>query len=219
WAIRGNNFTLSWQIVFAIGMVIGFYWHEFKALLSRYGESTHSRIRRAIYVAAGITFALSYASVYLLSVLNQKLIGLPLWLQHFTFSWNTVNADVWLYAQKWTMGPIRIFLFMLWFSALYLIVERHYETFNKYSRGFVELLGQNSLFVYITHAFIVFAFKFFIPAGTTLWQNFLITGFALTLLILITAAYKKYYGRGTAAHQKVARIKQDYLKIETAKSS
>lgn len=219
WAFRGNNFTLSWQIVFGLGMVVGFYWHEFRTYLNGLSERAQDRLKIFIFSTAWITFLLSYASVYLLSVLNQKLTGLPLWLQHITLSWNTANADVWLYAQKWTMGPIRIVLFMIWFTALYLWVERHYDTINKYSKGFIELLGQNSLFVYITHAFIVFAFKFFIPPNTTLWQNFLITGFALMLLIAITWAYRKYYGRGSPAHQKVAHIKRTYLKIETAKSS
>ena len=219
WAFRGNNFTLSWQIVFALGMGFGFYWHEFKGFLSRLSEATLKRLKLAIFSVAWITFLLSYASVYLLSVLNQKLTQLPLWLQHFTLGWNTVNADVWLYAQKWTMGPIRIVLFMVWFTALYLWVERHYDSINKYSKGFIELLGQNSLFVYITHAFIVFAFKFFIAPNTTLWQNFLITAAALALLIVITWAYKRYYGRDSAVHKKVAHIKRNYLKIETVKSS
>jgi hypothetical protein len=199
WAFRGNGFTLSWQIIFALGMVLGYYWYELRALIDRMRSITRRRLQSAVFWVSGITFALSYASVYALSVLNDRWSSLPAFWQSFTFHWNSINAWVWLYAQKWTMGPVRIVLFMFWFTALFMIVERNQDKIYKLTRGYVDLLGRNSLFVYITHAFIVFGFKLFIPPATNLWQNFLITAGALALLFYATNLYSKYLIRRKAS--------------------
>ena len=102
------------------------------------------------------------------------------------------NHDVWLYADKWTMGPIRVALFFIWFPVIYGLF-RHYELpIQRYSRGVLEMLGRNSLFVYSTHAFIVFILKmYFIPPTTNFFQNFMITGAGLAILVSITFAYTK----------------------------
>lgn len=220
WALRGNNFTLSWQILFAAGMVLGYYWFELNARLAGLSVALRHRLKVGLFVTAWVTFLLSYASVFLLSLLNQHLLGnpasLPHWLQDFTLNWNSINQSVWLYAQKWTMGPIRIVLFLIWFTALYLWADKYYDTITRYTKGFIELLGRNSLFVYITHAFIVFGFKFFIPAGTTLWQNFLITGSALALLIAITYFYKRFWPDKPKPHHQTVGSESGHLKAETA---
>jgi hypothetical protein len=191
WAFRGENFTLGWQLIFALGMITGYYWN---ALSDRWADikvAPKKRIIRYLLIASTITFVLSYASVYLLSVLNQRWLELPLWLQSFTFHWNSVNAYVWQYGQKWTMGPVRIILFFMWFWSLFYIVNRYHRQVSRYSLGILELFGRNSLFVYIAHAFIVFGFKFIIPSNTSIWENFIITAAALLCLVVVTVAYTK----------------------------
>ena len=189
WLFRGNNFTLSWQLLFNMAMLIGFYWYEIRAKFSSFKLKTRLYIRRSAIALTAVTFGISYAAVFLLSVLNQHYNSLTPWLRHFTFTWNNYNADVWVYAQKWTLGPLRLVLFFLWFSVLFYFVEKHHQAISKRTRGVVELLGRNSLFVYISHAFIVFAFQLFIPAQTNIFQNFLITLAALVSLIIVTILY------------------------------
>jgi len=191
WAFRGDSFTLSWQIIFTLGMVVGYHWHELTARWRSVKAQTRSRLKRLTVWAAAITFALSYASVYILSVLNERWAHLPAWGQSFTGHWNSVNTWVWLYSQKWTMGPVRIVLFMLWFGALFMIVRRYEARIFRYSHGFLELLGRNSLFVYIAHSMIVFIFKLLLPTSTNIGENFLITGAALACLIAVTVIYKR----------------------------
>lgn len=208
WALRGNNFTLSWQIIFMLGMVIGFYWFEINHWILSRPAKLRRRLKFSLYSVALFTFILSYASVFLLSHLNQHLLGdpgsLPMWLQHVTLKWNSANEYVWRYTQKWTMGPVRIALFLIWFSALYLIADKYYQSITARSRGIIELLGRNSLFVYIAHAFIVFGFKFFITAGTTFWQNFLITAAALAMLVGVTYIYKYFWPDKPRPHHTLA---------------
>jgi hypothetical protein len=207
---------LSWQIIFNLGMLIGFYWNAIQQKWHHQGEARQAVIKRAFLVCALISFSLSYASVYVLSLLFH-LWGdnsLPHWLQHVAYDWGNWNHDVWLYADKWTMGPIRILLFFIWFPVLYGLF-RHYENqIQKYSRGILELLGRNSLFVYSTHAFIIFALKmYFIPPTTSFLQNFLITGVGVALLILVTSIYVKL------VRPKISQVELiPYLKLKFSKA-
>lgn len=192
WALRGSNFTLAWQFIFFLGMAVGFYWNELKNKWALLATKQKKRIRAGVLTLTVISFALSWVSVYVLSLLNQKMPTLSAGWQAFIFHWNSVNTWVWTYSQKWTMGPLRVVLFMLWFSALFMIVKRYENRINQLSRGLIELLGQNSLFVYIAHSMIVFNFKLFIPLHTNLAANFIITTAALATLLVVTMAYKRY---------------------------
>ncbi len=192
WHFRGQGFTTSWQIIFNSGILVGFYWQQLVKRLTDLKPTVQNRLKQGVYATAAVTFAVSYLSVYLLQSLNDHYGSLTPWLRHLTFTWNNYNADVWVYAQKWTMGPLRIVLFFLWFSALFMLVNKYQRRINQRTRGVLELLGRNSLFVYIAHSFIVFVFKIFIPVKTTLWQNFLITLAALVLLIAVTIIYKAF---------------------------
>jgi fucose 4-O-acetylase-like acetyltransferase len=113
-------------------------------------------------------------------------------MQSFTYKWNWLHNYVWVYTQKWTLGPLRIVLFIIWFWALFAITHRYQKAISRYSQGVLELLGRNSLFVYIAHAFIVFAFRLYlIQPGTSLAENFVITATALALLIGLTMLYQR----------------------------
>lgn len=194
WAFRGQGFTLAWQLIFNLGIIIGFYWQDLEKRFRALKRPQQRLVKRGLAIATAVTFAISYASVYVLSWLfylwgNDQL---PKSLQHVAYDWGNWNHDVWLYADKWTMGPVRVALFFMWFTALYWIVRRYESQIARYSRGLLEMLGKNSLFVYTVHAFIVFAFKMYlIPAKTDFTQNFLITGAALSLLVLLVYGYKK----------------------------
>lgn len=194
WAFRGQGFTLSWQLLFNGAIIIGYYWYEIQGWFRSLTSRTRSIIKRSLAAAAALTFAISYASVYVLSLLFH-LWGdnhLPHWWQHVAYIWGNWNYDIWLYADKWTMGPVRVALFFIWFPVLYWIVRRYEAQLSKYTHGLVELLGRNSLFVYTVHAFIVLGFRLYlIPAKTNFIENFLITGLGLVLLVSITYLYKR----------------------------
>jgi fucose 4-O-acetylase-like acetyltransferase len=96
---------------------------------------------------------------------------------------------VWHFSEKWTVGPLRLFLFLVWFTALFMVVEKYSKTINRFSRNIFMMLGQNSLFVYVAHAFIVFIFKLFIYPGHPLLYNFEVTAGALLSLVIITRLY------------------------------
>jgi hypothetical protein len=193
WLFRGQGFTLSWQLIFNIGIIVGFYWNQLQDMFRALPAKTIRGIKYGLAAAAGLTFIASYSSVYVLNLMNW-LWGrgsLPDWAGHLTWTWDRLNYDVWVYADKWTMGPVRIVLFFIWFPVIFWLVRRYEYKINKISRGAIDLIGKNSLFVYTIHAFIVFIFKVYvIPPKTGFWENFVITTSGLMLLVLITLAYK-----------------------------
>lgn len=190
--IAVDNFTMTWQFLFNLAMLTGFYWQAITDKWYSLSYRLKHKIKLWVIWLSAISFSLSYASVYLLSVLNEKLTGLPHWLYSLTLNWNTANAWVWQFGQKWTMGPLRIVLFLLWFATLFMFVHKYSGGINRRTKHLVELLGRNSLLVYIIHAFVVFAFKLFIPTDSTLWVNFIITAGALVCLFVVTLLYKAY---------------------------
>ena len=192
WAGPGNNNpgdTLNWQIIFMFAMIIGYYWNSLTARWRRVSSDRRRLIKRWVIALSSISFAYSYTSVYILSVLNERLMHLPLGWQRFTLDWNSFNGWIWQYAQKWTVGPLRIVLFGLWFWCLFMLANRYYQPITRFTKGTVEMIGQNSLFVYVIHAFIVFIFKLFIPSQTSFGENFAITAAALALLVSVTKLY------------------------------
>ena len=194
WAFRGLSFTLAWQLIFNLGILVGFYWQRIEAAYERLKPRQKLGLKRGFAAAALATFTISYASVYVLSLLfhlwGDNHLGPA--LQHVAYDWGNWNHDIWNNADKWTMGPVRVLLFFTWFPVLFWLFRRYEQLLSRYSRGLLELLGRNSLFVYTAHSFIVFTFKMYlIPAKTNFIQNFLITGAALALLIAATMIYKR----------------------------
>lgn len=191
WALPGQGFTNHWQLIFALGMVIGYYWYEITGWIKTWPHKRQKVAKNLLISTTAVTFSLSYASVYVLSLLNERFTSLSANWQQFVLQWNSINAYVWLYAQKWTVGPLRVILFLLWFAVLFMLVDRYINAINRYSRNILMLLGQNALFVYVAEAFIVFIFKLFINPGHPLFINFLVTAAALATLILVTKIYIK----------------------------
>jgi hypothetical protein len=190
--LRGNNFTLGWQFIFNGGMLIGFYWQELNRKWASLSKKTKRIAKQSTAWITAVTFLFSYSIVYGLSELNNFYNRLGPGLKHLTINWDNFNQHIWTYADKWTMGPIRLILFFVWAAVAYRLVARHEAAINRRTKGILVMLGQNSLFVYVYHAFIVFAFKFFIPLKTSIAENFLIVTAALILLICGTYLYTRF---------------------------
>jgi hypothetical protein len=194
WVLRGHGFTWSWQLIFNLGILIGFYWQQLESRYNSLSAAAKKRLKIGFASTAAITFTISYASVYVLSLLFH-LWGdnlLPPWLQHVAYTWGNWNYDVWLYADKWTMGPIRVILFFIWFPVLFWLFRRYERRLNRATAGIMELLGRNSLLVYSLHSIIIFGLKMYvIPPKTNLLENFAITGLGLILLVGGTILIKR----------------------------
>lgn len=189
WLHRGQEgFDMAWQTIFFGGMIAGFYWDTIVAKVKALAPSRQVLLRRTIYTAAGVTFICSYLSVFLLSELNAHEVALPAWVATATSTWDSVNATMWHYLEKWTMEPGRVAAFALWFTAAYIWCEMHAAFIQRWAKGAFEVLGRNSLFVYGLHALVVFVLHLALRGHTVLWQNFLLTTGTLALIWGITYA-------------------------------
>jgi fucose 4-O-acetylase-like acetyltransferase len=72
----------------------------------------------------------------------------------------------------------------LWFTALYLVFTRYQVTIRRHLGWLLLPLGRNSLFVYISHAFIILGINLLLPASLSAVQNIAIN---LAVLALIWA--------------------------------
>ncbi len=80
---------------------------------------------------------------------------------------------------KPTLGLGRMVLAWIWFITLYIWVRKHEGGINKLTRGSLEKLGRNSLFVYILHAFVVLTLSRTLPGHMNFLNNTLATAAAL----------------------------------------
>lgn len=191
WLNRGQSFTAAWQIIFFGGMVIGYNWQRLNNYWNDLSTLARLGLKNIVIYSAAVTFFISYVSTYILSVLNERIDSLPLHLQSYVLSWNQSNDYVWRYFQKWTMEPGRIILFLVWFSAIYMLVSRYQKGIDRRSFGIVKMIGQNSLFVYLAHSLVVFVFKIFVPKPINLLANFLLTSLAIGIVVGLTKVYSQ----------------------------
>lgn len=169
----------GWQIIFFSGLVAGFHKEELEDFI----RSKSARLKRVvtwiIYSTAGITLA---ASVFFTTIAEEygSRAGSSL-EQARNYSVGTLRPIF----DKVAMEPSRIILFFIWFSALYILVLKYEQQLKNRAGWLLLILGQNSLYVYIVHAILLFFLNLLIPVGQHWAINVLInTGFVLSVWYL-----------------------------------
>jgi hypothetical protein len=143
--------------------------------------------------------AVSYINLFVLGNLRHNPEALASSWGGFLSGWDRINEAVWLWFDKFTLGPGRIAMFALWFTAAFLVVQRYTDKIPQKIAKTFTLLGQNSLFVYGTHSIFVFAVHAYLPKDWGLAFNFAITAAVLAIMIGITYLKVAYKRRAAAA--------------------
>ncbi len=163
----------SWQILFFSGALVGYYHQEIWAKFSNLKMKWQRLIRRSIFAVSLITLSLSIWFTTIVEEYGKNVgssfLGLDLGgARNYSIETLRVVFD------KTSLAPARLALFYLWFMALYLLV-RKYENFLEEKLGWLLItLGQNSLYVYIMHAIILFCLNLIVPEGLAWPLNVLI---------------------------------------------
>ena len=173
---------LSWQSLFFIGVVTGFYWNH---IVDSWRNLPH-RYRQALTVGllslAGVTFTLNVLIMLSTMGVNTGPVLTPE-LQHYLFD---------NYFNKEAMPLGRILLALTWFWAAFYLFKR-FEVYVTAVLGWLLIpFGTNSLYVYTLHAFIVFFIDLYFVPGP-LWFNFLVTAGSI-LLIRLAVKYRLLMG-------------------------
>lgn len=179
WTIFGHlagwQIFTAWQIVFMIGIIIGFYLPQLEALAKQIPKLKRNILWWLVVGAAVV----SYMAVAL------RFVVLPAIDPSIS---DTIPADWQALLDRESVSIGRIAIGILWFGALYLIFRRFEEWLNSATRGILLLLGQNSLFVYSLEAFIIFSLDVFLPApnNSSILGNTFIGIFGIAAIYIIT---------------------------------
>jgi hypothetical protein len=183
WAIfRESYFTLTWQILFFSGCLIGYYLPEIMNKLTLMSQINRLRIMSFIVSVTILTAGLSiyitfYRDIYQLPFYHSELINI------------NDNYLTWLFERPPLWLP-RLILFYFWFCALLYIFYYIRNYLPKFIEKFLLTYGQNSLFVFITHSFVVYFIDLYISPTYGFWTNFYITTSALSIIWFITSIWE-----------------------------
>lgn len=179
WLFSGNiagwQIFTAWQVVFMIGIIIGFYLPQLEAA----AKSIPKRKKTIIWLSVVGLAVATYSAVMI------RYVVLPF----ITPAISDTLPSEWLpYLDRESVGIARIAIGILWFSALYLLFRRFEEWINSATKGVLLTLGQNSLFVYSLEAFVIFSIDVFLPApnNSSIIGNTLIGVGAMAAIYIIT---------------------------------
>ena len=167
WLFLRENVTNSshaniiiWEIFFIPSIVIGFYLPS----VERWSISISKKVQTRILISL-LTIS---AAIYILTYIHASIINSGLLTALLPISQNLFQPIVDIgnslapYTDKQSIGVVRIISTIVWFSTAYIIVRRFEAPINRFTRGFFDFLGRNSLVAYISHAFVLFFFILFV---------------------------------------------------------
>lgn len=176
----------SWQILFFSGLVIGFYKGKLEEYILSFNESTRKHLSSAIISLSVVTLL---ASIFFTTVAEEYgkigsgnyILGISL-ENSKSYAVETLRMTF----DRLSLAPARLLLFYLWFSALYIIFNKYEEWIKKRLGWLLLTLGQNSLYVYIVHAVLLFFLNLIVPLGQHWTVNiFINTSFVLLIIAMV----------------------------------
>ncbi|MDQ5913893.1 MAG: hypothetical protein QG623_512 [Patescibacteria group bacterium] len=180
----------SWQILFFSGLVVGFYKDQIEDYFLELNNVWKKSFSSAIYALSAVTLL---ASVYFTTIAEEygkvgsgnKLLGANLESsREYAVESLRVTFD------RASLAPLRLLLFYLWFAALYLLFRKYQAWMTKRLGWILLTFGQNSLYVYIVHALLIFALNLIVPIGQHWVINVLInTGFVLLVWLMVRSRF------------------------------
>lgn len=162
WFIDINNIPISnelmmvipWQFIFFSGFAIGFNWKR----LTDFWYKISIKWRRRIVISIN-TFA------FITILLNILLVLLAPYIPEV----KSLIVSLKPYFDKLTLPPARALLFAIWFWFGFWLFNKYEKTIVKYLGWILIPFGQNSLYVYIIHAFLVFFAQLIMPIPSKYW--------------------------------------------------
>lgn len=179
--ILADNLQLSWQLLFFSGTIIGFYLPEIEA----WAKKLSNVKKRLLY---GFIFTVGIGTL-LISLFFNTYVAImathPNWPGfglNFTqlHDYNTYTLAPWFDKYRLAIGRLSFFYF--WFVSLYIAVRRFEPQIKKWLGWFFIPYGQNSLYVYIVHAFILYFLNLALPTHLSNYLNILINTLVLAIL-------------------------------------
>jgi hypothetical protein len=192
WLFRGENFVRAWQLLFMLGIVIGYY---LPAIEKWFRGLSRTYRRRIAVTLSSFTIITILASALIVIVATyfagpfSNFAQLPRFLQTIFLNLDNFQkaSDPWV--NKWTLEPGRVIMALIWFTTFYMWFRRFEQSINRITRGYLKTLGECSLFVYGVHGVLVFFTLIILPGYYGYVLSTLITAAGLAVLY-IAARYR-----------------------------
>lgn len=180
WFLRGHSFYLAWQILFVIGIVVGYFFREFEKNFI----ALSSKLRLILCVVFFcVTIGTLIASVVIVYFPASD-TALPL------FKIVNENNSVWF--DKMTLAPGRLVLAMVWFTTLFAFVRRYENFFVKYLGLLLLPIGRNSLSIYIFQSMLIYALYPILSTPSGFLINFSINFFSIVLVWFAALSFARH---------------------------
>ncbi|TAK89228.1 hypothetical protein EPO04_03995 [Patescibacteria group bacterium] len=188
WWFRGSNFVAAWQLLFAGGMIAGYYLKPLEAWVSNWSSITRRQVRQSMVALSVITVSLSVLVVHVRPWLHQSppASGLSAQLVGGLQGLATLTGD---WFDKLSLAPGRILMAALWFATIYVLFRKYETAIDRWLGWLLLPMGRNSLFVYIAQSILVFLVPLFLPTTTNLLVNLGLNALAILFIWRITLLY------------------------------
>lgn len=156
WLLRGNNVYMAQQIIFVIGMAIGYNYYLINAYYLKQNIDTKKIFERTVIsVCLGSLIACIISIFFLRDILIYlvRLGVISASMQDFLLRKNAVLN---LLFDKRLLGIGRLILDPIWLGTVYIIFCKYTFYLKRIFGGLLGLLGKNSLRVYIIHSIVIF---------------------------------------------------------------
>lgn len=169
-----SNTQLGWQLLFFSGTIVGFYLYDIEGWFTRLSKTAKRILATAIITLGLSTLAISEffnSIIYHMNNANpaQTFFGVT------TADLFDLNKYYLSHIfDKYSLGAGRLIFFYIWFAMLYLVTRYYEKAINKVAGWFLIPLGQNSLYVYIVHAILLFILNLTLPPVIPIWANIVV---------------------------------------------
>ncbi len=157
--------VIPWQFIFFSGFAMGYNWDNLTKFWYLLSKRFRLLFTTAINSIAVITIAANIALVTLAPISQVA--------KEWTYA-------LWPHFDKMILPWPRVVLFAIWFWFGFWLFKRYEKQIMKFFGWFLLPFGQNSLYVYIIHAFLVFFAQLIMPTPSKYWP----INLAGTLIVL-----------------------------------
>lgn len=167
---------LSWQLIFFMGMTIGFYWAHLTEFWHKLSKKLQKGILIAVYSLTSITLLYNVAIMLSTMGYDFSFMGVTAQLQH----------DLYVaFFDKEQLPLARILLFLLWFSAAFSLVRRFEKPIIRWMGWLLVTFGTNSLYVYTVNAFMIFFVHLYFTSGSLFFNMIISLSCIFATLLMI----------------------------------
>ena len=186
------EFTMSWQFLFVLGMVIGTHLLQIKDWFNKsFSKQRLHQMRIGLWSSGILIYIAAVTVAYGAADLGKNIsLFTPLTTNIMDF-WRPINEG-WFswWTDKATAAPLRILFGSIVFWALFVFFHRYSDKINSFTKGTLMTIGKKPLVAYSLGALVIFAIEKYIPKpdeeNRHFVANLIITVTALIIIYLLT---------------------------------